>query len=504
MLPLTPAAEPLIRSFAPCFTRPSYRRFVVLLVGIMVTCGRRTVSRILWTVRSLAEGHPSSYHRFFSAARWSLWPLARVLAAAVLELIPADEAVLIAADDTVAAHNGKKVYARGCHRDAVRSSRGLTVRKWGHKWVVLAALVKLPFAKRRWALPLLCALYRPRDLNQKEHRRHKVPSQLAQQLLAALLHWFPQRRFIFLGDGHFSGHELADFARRHRDRVTLIGRLRKKANLYARPPAAKARWRRRGRHRCGRTALKGRKLPSPAEHVTHAKRHRLTVRWYGDSKRSVHVVSGKGLWYRTGCRAWIRWVYVRDPQGGRSDYFYSTDARMSPRRIIETFAARWSIEVTFQEVRAHLGWETTRQRQRPSVLRTAPCLLGCFSLISLIYARHVRGRKTPGPRETCYRKSSVTFADALFYRAAAAVVENHFEPRPAARIGSKISPACQKPPAGAFGTGRVTQEKCRSRGDICGHFATRKMASNWVRFTACQWSVVSCHWSVVSCHTNPN
>ena len=87
---------------------------------------------------------------------------------------------------------------------------------------------------------------------------------------------------------------------------------------------------------------------------------------------------------------------------------------MSPRRIIETFAARWSIEVTFQEVRAHLGWETTRQRQRPSVLRTAPCLLGCFSLISLIYARHVRGRKTPGPRETCYRKSSVTFADALF------------------------------------------------------------------------------------------
>ena len=81
MLLLPPAAEPLIGAFASAFTRPTYRRFVLLLVGTIVTCGRRTVSRILWTVRSLIEGHPCSYHRFFSKATWSLWPLGKVLAA---------------------------------------------------------------------------------------------------------------------------------------------------------------------------------------------------------------------------------------------------------------------------------------------------------------------------------------------------------------------------------------------------------------------------------------
>jgi hypothetical protein len=109
-------------------------------------------------------------------------------------------------------------------------------------------------------------------------------------------------------------------------------------------------------------------------------------------------------------------VYVRDPRGDRSEYFYSTDARMSPRRIIELFAARWSVEVTFQEVRAHLGWETTRQRQRRSVLRAAPCLLGCFSVVSLIYARHVRSHPTAATTRgtLCYHKTDVTFSDALF------------------------------------------------------------------------------------------
>src|SRR5207248_1346377 len=94
-------------------------------------------------------------------------------------------------------------------------------------------------------------------------------------------------------------------------------------------------------------------------------------------------------------------------------YFYSTDQKMSPRRIIELFAARWSIEVTFQEVRAHLGFETTRQRTRSSVLRAAPCLMGCFSLVSLIFARHARG-KSVRPRQTlCHHKTEATFSDAM-------------------------------------------------------------------------------------------
>lgn len=408
MFTLPRAAEPLIRSFAPAFCVPTYQRFVLLLIGVIVTSGRRTVSHVLWSVRSLVQGHPSNYHRFFSQARWSLWPLAKVLSCAAVALVPPGEPVLIAGDDTVAGHSGKKVYGKGCYRDAVRSGRGgYTAHKWGHRWIVLAVLVKFPFSSRRWALPLLCALYRPRQINDTEHRRHKVPSQLGQQLLAALLHWFPQRRFIFLGDGHFSGHELADFAHRHRDRLTLIGRLRAGARLYAKPP-------KRRRHVPGRHRRKGKKLRSPKEQVAHTKAHKLKVRWYGNTRRQVSVVSGTGIWCRPPLLAPIRWVYVHDPISKRSDYFYSTDQTMSPRRIIELFAARWSIEVTFQEVRAHLGWETTRQRSKRSVLRAAPCLMGCFSVVSLIFAQHTRG-KTVRPQQTlCYHKTEATFSDAMY------------------------------------------------------------------------------------------
>ena len=74
------AAEPLIREFAGAFTRPTYRRFVVLLLAAILTTGRRTATNLLRTVSAPAPGHPSSYHRVLSRRRWSSWRLARALA----------------------------------------------------------------------------------------------------------------------------------------------------------------------------------------------------------------------------------------------------------------------------------------------------------------------------------------------------------------------------------------------------------------------------------------
>ena len=71
----------------------------------------------------------------------------------------------------------------------------------GHKWVVLAVLVKFPFASRPWALPVLVALYRTPEWDRKHGRRHKTPVDLMRQLLAVLIHWSPGRRFICAGDG---------------------------------------------------------------------------------------------------------------------------------------------------------------------------------------------------------------------------------------------------------------------------------------------------------------
>ena len=77
---------------------------------------------------------------------------------------------------------------------------------------MLAVSVKFPFTTRRWALPVLVALYRPEELNRAEGRRHKTPPQLARQLMAVLIHWFPDRKFILLGDGGSGSLEHSRFA----------------------------------------------------------------------------------------------------------------------------------------------------------------------------------------------------------------------------------------------------------------------------------------------------
>lgn len=434
---------PLLEMFAPAFTRPSFGRFVLLLVGSIVTFGRRTVSRILWTLGPAAgSAHPSSFHRFFSHARWSLWPLAKVLSAMVLELLPSDQAVRLAIDDTVFQHRGKKVYGKGCHRDAVRSAGGpqAMVKKWGHKWVVLAVLTPLPFTRRLWALPVLCALYRVPKISKEQGKRHKTPCDLAQGLVACLLHWFPTRRFILLGDGGYASHDLACFCRRHRERLTLVARGRGDMNLHAllrpdqiKPPCRQTLWRRKKglfRPRC----RKGRKLPCPADTVNAARLGRglapgggllpeTMVQWYGQSKRKLELLSGCGAWYRgkgngTAALVPLRWVYTSDPQTGKQEYFFVTDPDWQPQTVVEEFAGRWSIEVTFEEGRAHLGWETTRQYCANSVLRCAPCLLGLFSLVSLLFARQWRQNRSSAGKvhqTPCYAKSELTFADALYW-----------------------------------------------------------------------------------------
>jgi hypothetical protein len=128
---------------------------------------------------------------------------------AIVSGLPPEQPVLVPRDDTTAQHRGTCVYGKGCHHDAVRSARKHMVFRWGHRWVVLAISVPFPFIWRRGALPVLVAWYRPESLDQAENRRHKTAPDLARQLMAVLIHWFPERKFVFLGEGGYASHELA-------------------------------------------------------------------------------------------------------------------------------------------------------------------------------------------------------------------------------------------------------------------------------------------------------
>ena len=407
MFRMPKAAEPLISAFSIAFTRPTFNRAVVLMLGAILSLRHRTVTGMLRAVGPLARGHWSDFHRVLCRRVWSVWPLAKVLAHLVVELIPPDEPVLCAVDDTNPQHKGKRVYGKGRHHDACRSTHSHIVWVWGHKWVVLAIQVQFPFARRPWALPVLCVLYRPEELNVLEGRQHKTPIDLARQLMAVLIHWFPERKFILTGDGGYASHDLAHFCFRHRWHVPLISRFNPQANIYAAPPVR--------RTQAGRPRCRGRKLAPPKTVVAQAKRRRCTVNWYGGQTRRVELVSGDGHWYRSGQGLVpLRWVFVHDVQGThRDEYLYCTDPTLRPDPIVSLFTTRWSIEVTFQEVRAHLGFNTPRNWSAKSVLRTAPCLLGLFSVVCLMFERMTHHSHAVIRSNPWYQKKEITFSDAI-------------------------------------------------------------------------------------------
>lgn len=409
-MPVLPsAAAELLMSFSVAFSEPTFCRMVGLLIGAILAPRQRTVTSMIWTVRSLVKGHYTNYHRLFSRARWSAWTVARILSRAVVALVPEGMPLVVALDDTVAQHRGKRVYGKGCHRDAVRSAARHLVYRWGHRWIVVAVLVQVPFITRAWALPVAAVLFRPESLNRAERRRHKTAVLLARQLMAVLLHWFPRRTFIFLGDGGYAAHELAQWCHRQPGgRAVLVSRFHADAALYAPPPT-----RRPGQ--AGRPRVKGDKLAQPQQVVAESVPRQTVVDWYGGSSRRVALISDVGHWYRGGGGlVELRWVYVKDLEGThRSDYFYSTDVRLSPEAIVSLYTRRWSLETTFQEVRAHLGFETTRQWVKRSVLRMGPLLLGLFSLVALIYAECLKHHPPRIAARPWYAKAEPTFSDAL-------------------------------------------------------------------------------------------
>ena len=110
----------------------------------------------------------------------------------------------------------------------------------------------------------------------------------------------------------------------------------------------------------------------------------------------------------------IRWVLIRDPRGAfRTQALLCTDLDADPQQILSWFVRRWQLEVTFHEVRAHLGVQTQRQWVERAILRTTPALLGLFSLVTL-QAHATLSRSSPAIRQSAwYTKPSPTFADAL-------------------------------------------------------------------------------------------
>src|SRR5688572_8793777 len=170
-----------------------------------------------------------------------------------------------------------------------------------------------------------------------------------------------------------------------RNPITFITRLRLDAALYEPAPP-------RCPGQIGRPRLRGERLPNLSE-VAEAPntvwKPTTIANLYGSGECMVEIASATAVWYSTGLFAVpIRWVLVRDPQAEfKTQALLCTDLETDPQKILSWFVMRWQLEVTFQEARRHLGFETQRQWSEMAIRRTTPALLGLFLMITLFAHR---------------------------------------------------------------------------------------------------------------------
>ena len=399
----------VLNHFQPAFTQPTYQKTVVLVIGTILVRGRRTVTAALRQMGLQQNRNWAKYHHVLNRAKWSSLQVAHILLHLLMRhFVAADAPVEMVIDETLERRWGPKISKRGHWRDSRVSSKGLNVSSSGLRWIVLALVVKLPWSQRAWALPCLSVLATTPKVSAALEQRHKTLAQWAKQIVQWVHRALPNRRIKLMGDGSYSVIELGLTCTKLN--VTLIAPLRLDARLFAPPPEP-------GGKKVGRPPVVGHRLPN-LEHIavdpaTLWQTDRLD--WYGGQQRDMDWVSGTALWYSTGIDPLpIRWVLGRDPTGQLpTKAHFSTDLTQSPLDIIADCIKRWSIEVTFEESRAHLGLETQRQWNDLAIERTTPALFGLFSLVTLLgKIVHPDGR-IPVAQSAWYTKPEPTFVDVL-------------------------------------------------------------------------------------------
>jgi DDE superfamily endonuclease len=410
MLSLPIAFSSVIGVFVPVFSRPVWQHVKVLLTGAVLAPGKRTVTAMLQIMGRSAASDFQTYHRVLNRAVWSPLIASRLLLRLLVAVFIPRGVVVVGLDDTIERRRGEQIKAKGIYRDPVRSSQAYFVKVSGLRWLACMVLLPLSWANRVWALPFLTVLCPSERFYEQRGRRHQTLTERAWQMIRLVGRWLPGRDLVFVADSSFAALELLDKVATL-PRASVMTRLRLDAALYDPPPPRKPKT-------MGRPRLKGKRRPTLEAVLADKRTQWTTVRveqWYGKGPREVEVATDTAVWYPTGKPpVAIRWVLIRDPQEDfKPQALLSTNLAYTPEQILPWFVRRWTMEVTFEEARAHLGMETQRQWNDRAIARTTPALLSLYSIVTLTAHLLIDKGATCVRSTAWYRKTRPTFSDAL-------------------------------------------------------------------------------------------
>ena len=411
MLTLPVAIIKLLEPFETLFDYRTWKKAQLLLVGAVLAPGKRTVTSVLRVMGLCHQDNFALYHQVLNRARWSSLKLSYVLLTMLIRYLDTSTGPLVfGIDETIERRRGRRIVAKGIYRDAVRSSASHFVKASGLRWISLMLLAPIPWANRTWALPFLTVLAPSERYYQELGKTPKKLTDWARQMIVQLRRWLPDRSLVIVGDSSYAVLDLLHFCQSLSHPVIFITRLRLDAALYEPTP-------RRHPGQTGRPRLKGQRLPT-LKHLLGQPTTvwtAVTVPWYDGTLRTLEIASYTALWYHSGkAPVPIRWVLIRDPLGEfRPQALLCTELDVEPTQIIEWFVLRWQLEVTFQEVRTHLGVETQRQWSDLAIARTTPTLFALFSWVALAANALQVSQPMPVRSAAWYAKPLPTFSDAI-------------------------------------------------------------------------------------------
>ena len=282
---LIPGFVSLLEEVRVVFNAQSYPIFVELMTGWVLSHRHRFITDLIVSSGSVGKRHFSNYHRFFSQYAWSLDSLSKHLLLLLVRIFAAMGVIELAIDDTLARKRGLMVYGTGMHHDPLMSSKAKTITNWGHDWVVLCLVIRLP----QWAptkvfsLPFCFRLYRNRQGSTKGKKKtpkqdpkqrkraakrqktrngnktpHRTRPELAVEMLELVASWLPNRQFVVTGDSAYGGGSVLQKLPKN---IDLISHVHPKGALYEPAPKPKP-GEKKGR---GRQRKKGKRLPGMAE-----------------------------------------------------------------------------------------------------------------------------------------------------------------------------------------------------------------------------------------------
>jgi hypothetical protein len=382
----------LLQQFFPIFTAPGADNFIRLMTGWVLCIRRRTVTGMIPFADPLGLRAHDAYHRFLPDGRWELSALWRILARMLVGTLCRTGVIVLALDDTLFHHSGRKIEGAGYWRDAVRSTQKHIVTAWGLNLVVLTLQIQPPWGGEPLGLPINMRLHRKKGLTLIE---------LAQQMINEVAEWFPERRFHVVGDGFY-----ATLAGNALEQTTIISRMRRDANLYDLPPKRKKKQRGRPRQRGPKLA----KLEKTAAHIQNWQTVKIRQRGKTVKRR---VFTRVVMWY-TVRRKPILLVISRDPAGKeKDDFFFTTDLHMTAAEVLECYNDRWAIEDTFKNTKRLLGGQQPQTFKGKGPERAAGLSLWLYSVVWLWYLKQKSTDRYFVVQPWYKQKATPSFADAI-------------------------------------------------------------------------------------------